>query len=41
MDVDKKVWFLLLDCGSNLEKNWGAYKLKSIKNLGEMKMLPL
>ena len=41
MVANNKRWFLLLDSGSNLQNNWGAYKLKSIKNLGEMKMLPL
>ncbi len=40
MDVDSEAWFLVLQHGSMMSKTWGAYKLKTIMNCSEMKILP-
>ncbi len=39
MDMNKRIWFLILDDGSMLSKTRGAYKLKTILKCKEMNIL--
>ena len=39
MDMNKRIWFLVLDDSSMLSKTRGAYKLKTIMNFKEMNIL--
>jgi hypothetical protein len=40
MAAKKGSWFLILDSGSQLSNQWGAYELKTIENCREMRTLP-
>jgi hypothetical protein len=39
MEMENRIWFLVLDTGSNLSKSSGAYKLKTIMKCKEMRTL--
>lgn len=39
MDMEGRIWFLILDHGSVLIKRWGAYRLNTIMKLKEMNIL--
>ncbi len=39
MDMENRIWFLILDHGSVLTKSWGAYRLNTIIKLKETNIL--
>jgi hypothetical protein len=40
MNKNKKKWIMVLDRDSKLPINGGAFRLRSIEKLGEMKVVP-
>jgi hypothetical protein len=41
MNDNKKKWIMVLDKDSRLPINGGAFRLRSIEKLGEIKVVPL
>ena len=39
MDIEERMWFLILDHGSVLSKSWGAYRLNTIMKFKETNIL--